>query len=149
MKKTRALALSAAVAATGLALVAMAVLVGGLSPASRQPVTQYILAGCFLFLLVLVLAYPLLADAAYRKMLRSALFAAATGLLMILIFLGFMWMLLSPGAVTVMARVFLVLYGLALCMGAFANYLLSDGRNRVYALSIAREVPFVYYRYRT
>lgn len=130
-------------------MIALAVLIGGLAAGDRQSWAQYGLGACFILMLALAVGFPFFAASDYRRLLRTSLFLLAIGVLMIMIFLGFMWMLLDGGAVVVMARVFCPLYGIALCFAAFANYLLSERSYRTYIYSLAREAPYAYYRYRT
>lgn len=149
MKKPFSIMLSVLLAAAGLILIATAVVSGSLEEVGRQGSVQYIIAATFALLLVLALVFPLLAESGYRRLLRGFLTFCAAGMVMILIFLGFMWMLVSDGAVLVMLRVLLPMYGVFLCTGALAAYLLADRAYRVFMFSLARELPYAYYRYRT
>lgn len=149
MRKALAVTLSVLVAGCGLVLAAIAVMSGRLGAERYRAIVLYTLGGVCLLLFALAVLMPLFAQRDYRKVLRVLLFLAGQGVLLLFIFFGFMWMLVSDHAVGVMLAVFLSLYGIALLMLAALNLLLSDRGYRVFMYSLFREVPYVYYRLRT
>lgn len=148
MRKSLSVVLTLSLITTGVALEVMAVTSGMLSRESNRSTTLYALGGCFLALLLLGVVFPLFADNDYKRVVRYALLLLALGMMMIYIFLGFMWMVVGSSAVSVLMKVFLLLYGVALVMAGLFNHFASQGAYRPYIYNMAREFPYLYYRYR-
>jgi len=148
VRKSFSVLLTLSLFAIGATLEVMAVMSGTLSREANRSPTLYTLGGCFLALLLLGVVFPLFAHSDYRRVVRYGLLLLALGMMMIYVFLGFMWMVAGSSAVSVLMKVLLLLYGVALVMAGLFNHFASQGAYRPYIYNMAREFPYLYYRYR-
>ncbi|MFH1148951.1 MAG: hypothetical protein V1748_00595 [Actinomycetota bacterium] len=133
----------------GLALIGMGVSSGRLGSDSAHFLVFATLVGISLVLAVSGLAARRGADDDYKKVLGTGAFLTCSGLAALAIFFGTMSAMLSRYAWGVLLAVMLLLYGTAMIMAAAANFILSQRDYRVFAFDLFRQVPWVYYRYRT
>lgn len=148
MRKSLSVLLTLSLAAAGVSLLAMAGASGTLSREANRSPTLYALGALFLALLALGALFPTFARSDYRKVLRAILLLLALGMFLIYVFLGFMWMIVAAPVVSVLTALFLSLYGLAVIMAGIFNYFAAQEGYRPYIYSMAREFPYIYYRYR-
>jgi hypothetical protein len=148
MRKSLAIVLSICLILTGLALEVIATMNGPIGSLAQRSRTVYPVLACFFVLLLLGLVFPAFAESDYSKVLRVMLGLSALGMFLIYVFLGFMWMFAGRFVMSVLVAAFLVLYGIALVMLGVFNYFASQGGYRPFIYSIARELPYIYYRYR-
>jgi hypothetical protein len=133
----------------GIALIAMGALSGRLGSDSSHFLVFVALVGTCLVIAVSGSAAWRGADDDYRKALGTGAFLTCSGLAALAIFFGMMNAMLSRYIWGVLLAVMLPLYGIAMLMAAWANFVLSQGDYRVFAFDLLRQLPSVYYRYRT
>ncbi|RJP30733.1 MAG: hypothetical protein C4536_09490 [Actinobacteria bacterium] len=149
MRKSLALVWSALLLPLGLWLVVLGIAGGLYEPERYRVAGDLTLFGGFVVLLILGLVFSRYADDDYRTIFFVGSILLSLGLALLGTFFAFMWFMLSARAYGITWAAFLVCYGLALIMSGVGSYLLAQRVYRVYIYDFLRELPHVYYRYRT
>ncbi|MDY6794134.1 MAG: hypothetical protein SWK76_02450 [Actinomycetota bacterium] len=114
----------------------------------RSAVVLTLLDG-FTALLAFTLIFGRLADDGYRTVFYTVFMLSSVGLALLAAFFGIMGVMLGDYGYGILLAVMLSCYGLALIMVGTANHFLSQRTYRAYIYDFARQLPHVYYRYRT
>jgi len=122
---------------------------GWFSAGDRLYSAQYIMLGCFLVLAITGAVSARLAEPDYRKVVSTLLYVSGTGLFLMFLFFGLLRILAGDGAMRILLAVMLPLYGLALVMAGAAHHYMSQGDYRPFMYDFFRQLPYLYYRYRT
>lgn len=149
MKRSMALTLSGVLAACGLALLTLAVASGTFSPDGRRFVVVLTLFACALLVGIIGGMATRRAEADYTSVVRTATILLVSGLMCLTAFFGLMASLLGAYPYRVLLAVMMTCYGVTLLMVAGANLYLSQKDYRVFYFDLARQLPSMYYRYRT
>lgn len=149
MSRSLARGFSAAVIAMGIALVVMGVLYGRSGSDGYRAMVSLTLVGGFVLLFLLTLVSYRFAEDGYRTLFTVLFLLLSVGLGLLCAFLGLMWAMLSEYAFGITLAVMLISYGAAVVMAGAANLVLSRRGYRLYIHDFLRQLPYIYYRYRT
>lgn len=149
MKKSLSMMLTALLIVFGLSLLAMGIMYGRFRQEEYRSMMVIILAGEFLVLMLVTVVFSRFVQDDYKPAFLTTLLLLSTGLAMLGAFFGVMWAMFDTSTYGIFIAVMLPCYGLALIMTGVANHFLSQKAYRPYIYDFFRQLPYVYYRYRT
>ncbi len=149
MKRSISIMLTGVLAAAGLALLALAVMSGSLSADDRRFIAVATLLACTCAVAVAGAIAARSAEDDYRGTVKTAAILLTSGLLCLTTFFGVIGSIVSRSAWGILLVVMLTCYGITLLMVAGANTVFSQKDYRTFYFDFARQLPSLYYRYRT
>ena len=142
MKRSIALVMTTILFALGLWLLVMGIMNGRFSHDEYRPIVVISLAGGFLGLLGSGLVSCRYAEYDYRAIFSMMIMLLSVGLALLSSFFEFFGLMVGVHTYSILLKVMLMPYGLALIMTGAGNYFLSQG------IHIIRPLPYFYFRYR-